>query len=141
MSRLFSRELKVRCEVTRLAGSGEEIEAPTCRACDELLTLHQPEEDAPGHLLGTCGGCGAWFLVEVLDEGREAYLIDLRIVATIRAELESMREAKPEPTSDAVAPSRVAGGAARRASASASSGRAGASSAGSGAGARRPTRR
>jgi hypothetical protein len=39
-----------------------------CPGCGRLLGLHQPEEESPAHLLGTCD-CGQdWAAIEVLSE-------------------------------------------------------------------------
>ena len=34
-----------------------------CPNCAEGLTLHQPDEELPDRLLGTCDGCKTWVLV------------------------------------------------------------------------------
>jgi hypothetical protein len=36
-----------------------------CPSCDELLVIHQPDVQSPDHLLGTCDGCPAWFLLDL----------------------------------------------------------------------------
>jgi hypothetical protein len=43
------------------------FEDPTevlCTRCHEPLDRHQPDQDQPGRQLGTCPGCGAWFLID-----------------------------------------------------------------------------
>lgn len=34
-----------------------------CTRCHEPLERHQPDEERPDRLLGTCRGCGAWYLL------------------------------------------------------------------------------
>jgi len=35
-----------------------------CATCHESLVLHQPDEDLPDRLLGTCPECRTWFLID-----------------------------------------------------------------------------
>ncbi len=35
-----------------------------CPICEGFLAIHQPDEQAPHHLVGTCEGCGSWFLID-----------------------------------------------------------------------------
>ncbi len=35
-----------------------------CASCHGFLVLHQPDEDLPHRLLGTCRECRTWFLVD-----------------------------------------------------------------------------
>jgi len=46
-----------------------------CLACGELLSIHQPDVNAPERLLGTCDACGAWHLVDA-DRGVTVLLPD-----------------------------------------------------------------
>src|SRR5689334_7442705 len=41
-----------------------EVVPPVCRACGSDLILHQPDPEMPERLLGTCGGCKSWYLIE-----------------------------------------------------------------------------
>jgi hypothetical protein len=45
-----------------------------CARCREDLTLHQPDLQSPGRLLGICGGCRRWYLV-VMGPGRDSALM------------------------------------------------------------------
>jgi hypothetical protein len=38
--------------------------ASECPVCGSELELHQPDADLPDRLLGICGACKSWFLVE-----------------------------------------------------------------------------
>jgi hypothetical protein len=35
-----------------------------CASCLDSLMLHQPDEDLPHRLLGTCPECRTWFLID-----------------------------------------------------------------------------
>ena len=35
-----------------------------CLRCGVALQLHQPDDDAPQRLLGTCDVCGGWHLID-----------------------------------------------------------------------------
>jgi hypothetical protein len=87
MTHAIPQEMMVRWEATSLAISRHGIETPRCRTCGSALALHQPDEMTPEHLLGTCGNCGDWFLIEVTRGRAEAFLFALPNVALIRAAL------------------------------------------------------
>jgi hypothetical protein len=36
-----------------------------CVRCPSTLERHQPDGDRPDRLLGTCPGCGAWYLIDL----------------------------------------------------------------------------
>lgn len=38
-----------------------------CARCHRVLERHQPDEEQPDRLLGTCAGCGAWFLLDLVN--------------------------------------------------------------------------
>lgn len=40
----------------------------TCPRCSAPLVLHQPDEQLPERLLGTCADCHAWFLIDAARE-------------------------------------------------------------------------
>ena len=39
-----------------------------CGKCQQLLDIHQPNTYDTDRLLGTCGSCGSWFLIDLLHE-------------------------------------------------------------------------
>jgi hypothetical protein len=100
--------MTIACHVTSLAISAEGLEPPKCRDCQVELNLHQPDEDRPEHMLGTCARCGEWYLIEFGKNSREAFLFDLANVRTIRQTLSAARRTggrpkrTPKNTSDAV---------------------------------------
>jgi hypothetical protein len=67
--------------------SDDGLETAECRDCRVPLNVHQPDEDRPDHLLGTCARCGAWYLIELGAEDGGAYLVDLTNVAVFHAAL------------------------------------------------------
>jgi hypothetical protein len=89
----FPREMTITWNVTRLAISSEGLETPRCGDCQATLNVHQPDENRPDHLLGTCDACGRWFLIEIGTK-REAFLFDLPNVTLIR---EAVAAGKPKP--------------------------------------------
>ena len=48
----------------RLAGELNDRTGVRCPACRDHLFLHQPDEECPDRLLGTCDECRAWFLID-----------------------------------------------------------------------------
>ena len=39
-----------------------------CTACLSPLELHQPDEQLPTRLLGTCSRCRSWFLIDAVEK-------------------------------------------------------------------------
>lgn len=58
-----------------------------CRRCRETLDLSQPDPQDPDRWLGTCGGCGGWHLIELLDGERTALVVLLPVVELVRQTL------------------------------------------------------
>jgi len=48
-----------------------------CVNCSESLTLHQPDLDSPDQLLGVCGACKRWVLIELVPDQPEAVMVPL----------------------------------------------------------------
>ena len=51
-------------KLIRLAGELNDRTGVRCPACRDYLFLHQPDEECPDRLLGTCDECRAWFLID-----------------------------------------------------------------------------
>lgn len=70
--------LKVTCELSARIIKPENLDyPPSCPACGQQLSLHQPDEKVPTQLLATCDDCSRWFsLVELSDDAREILMID-----------------------------------------------------------------
>jgi hypothetical protein len=57
-----------------------------CPVCQVLLNLHQPDEDQPSHLLGTCDDCSRWFFLVENDVSSDGTLLfELPSADTVRA--------------------------------------------------------
>jgi hypothetical protein len=63
-----------------------------CPDCQVPLDLHQPDEDQPTQLLGTCDGCSKWFyLVEIEPDWNGTLLFELPSAEALRARFASSR--------------------------------------------------
>lgn len=60
-----------------------------CPHCKAPLTIHQPEAHVPDHLLGTCEGCGAWYVVGLVHDGHEAVFVHLAVDELVRRAAEA----------------------------------------------------
>jgi hypothetical protein len=59
-----------------------------CPDCQIPLNLHQPDEEQPAQLLGTCDDCSRWFfLVEIEPDWNGTLLFELPGAETIRTML------------------------------------------------------
>ena len=69
-------------------GEGSWTNSLCCTACRAPLNLHQPDEEKPSQLLGTCDVCSRWFfLVESELDWEGTLLFELPSAETIRAAL------------------------------------------------------
>jgi len=88
--------------VARSVSSNGWANSLCCPECQVTLNLHQPDEDQPSQLLGTCDCCSKWFfLVENDVDCDEMLLFELPTAETIRAALVAPYAAqvcKPERT-------------------------------------------
>ena len=48
-----------------------------CVPCQLVLHHHQPDVQAPARLLGTCDGCGRWYLILMKPDGTSALMVAL----------------------------------------------------------------
>lgn len=92
MHPMFPHQLSITWEVAVLEVSPDGLVAPSCLKCHASLDIHQPEEDRPSQLLGTCGECGAWHMIEVSPDGTEAYLFNMPGVEFVRDKLAEARK-------------------------------------------------
>jgi hypothetical protein len=57
-----------------------------CPDCHDPLDLHQPDEEQPAQLLGTCDCCSKWyFVMEIEPEWNGMLLIELPGERAVRA--------------------------------------------------------
>ena len=74
--------------VARSVNSDTWTNSLCCPECQVALNLHQPDEDEPSQLLGTCDCCSRWFFIVENDLGSdEMLLFELPSAETIRAAL------------------------------------------------------
>jgi hypothetical protein len=59
---MTSRSLTL--DLIPLPPSNEDRSVASCPACGDDLAIHQPDEQQPGRLLGTCSSCLAWYLID-----------------------------------------------------------------------------
>ena len=72
--------------VARAMSEGSWTNSLCCTACHVPLNLHQPDEEKPSQLLGTCDCCSRWFvLVESELDWEGMLLFELPSAETIRA--------------------------------------------------------
>ena len=55
--------------------SSEGLPGLTCSHCGESLDVFQPDGYFPERLLGTCGRCGAWYLLDTVPEKDVAVMV------------------------------------------------------------------
>jgi len=74
--------------VARAVSTNSWANSLCCPDCQVPLNLHQPDEEQPSQLLGTCDCCSRWFfLVETELDWEGTLLFELPSAATIRAML------------------------------------------------------
>jgi hypothetical protein len=70
-----------------------------CPSCETLLSVHAPDPELPDRLLGTCGVCRSWYLMDC----RSATMILLPDTKELRA---AASGARPSPGSNGHSPRR-----------------------------------
>jgi hypothetical protein len=56
-----------------------------CPHCSSSLTLHQPDPESPDRLLGVCGGCKHWYLIDPSTDRDDGVLLGLPDDKLVRA--------------------------------------------------------
>jgi hypothetical protein len=51
-------------DLIRLTSDPDHPLVVQCASCHDSLVIHQPDEDLPYRLLGTCPECRTWFLID-----------------------------------------------------------------------------
>ncbi len=82
-----SQSVPVHLELVACASSAQSwTNSLDCPNCQVPLNLHQPDEEQPSQLLGTCESCARWFfLVESERDWDGTLLFELPSAETIRA--------------------------------------------------------
>ncbi len=68
-----------------------------CQGCKEELELHQPDSANPDRLLGTCPGCGRWYLIDGLANDARSVLAHLPDQVAMRRVLDGHQTVIVEP--------------------------------------------
>jgi hypothetical protein len=63
--------------VLPFAAPPDDLSWVRCVHCREALGLQQPDARLPERLLGICGPCALWFLIELVTERSEMILVQL----------------------------------------------------------------
>ena len=92
MHPLFTHPFSMKWNVTVLEVSPDGFLSPVCQKCQTELDIHQPQADDPNELLGTCGQCGSWHLIQVAPGGSEALVLNLPGVEFVRETLAQARK-------------------------------------------------
>jgi hypothetical protein len=72
--------------VARVVSASSWSNSLRCPNCHVPLNLHQPDEEMPSQLLGTCECCSRWFFLLESELDREGMLLfELPNANTIRA--------------------------------------------------------
>jgi hypothetical protein len=82
----FSQSIPLNFElVARAVSTQSRADSLCCSECQVPLNLHQPDEEQPSQLLGTCECCSRWFfLVESELDWEGMLLFELPSAETIR---------------------------------------------------------
>jgi hypothetical protein len=64
-------------DVLRFPAEGEHVIQAQCLTCSVPLALSQPDLDSPERLLGVCGICKKWFLIDLIPDQTEGLLLRL----------------------------------------------------------------
>jgi hypothetical protein len=76
-------------DVLRFPSPPEAPAGVCCLNCAGDLSLSQPDLDSPGRLLGVCGRCKHWFLIDLivdLGEGIISGLPDMQVIRELSRE-------------------------------------------------------
>jgi hypothetical protein len=87
MHRRSPHQISISWEVTTLEVAAGGFLSFDCQECQTTLDIHQPDEEHPSQLLGTCRSCGAWHLVEIASDGSEAMLLKVPNLDDVRHKL------------------------------------------------------
>jgi hypothetical protein len=77
MSATISQAVSVSLSVSRFTFRPTRIAQVRCTDCHTPLTVHQPDEGQPSRLLGTCSGCGHWYLMDCAQGHDESVMAQL----------------------------------------------------------------
>jgi hypothetical protein len=56
--------IRLSLDLIRLTSGLPDHAGSACPVCEGVLAIHQPDEQSPERLLGTCMECRSWFLID-----------------------------------------------------------------------------
>jgi hypothetical protein len=83
------KKVPTELEVLHFPAPGTKPVGPLCLNCSLPLFLSQPDLDAPERLLGVCGQCKSWFLVDLIPDQRQGIiwrLPDIEVIQRLSVE-------------------------------------------------------
>ena len=60
-----------------------------CLNCNAPLAIHQPDAEEPGRFVGTCDGCGRWYLLDWIPRSAEGLMLMLPTYEELQATVKS----------------------------------------------------
>lgn len=79
MSNGTTRTIAVRLQFNRIDRTGEGWMNVACLGCGATLEIHQPDQEHPDRLLGTCDACHGWVVADFArdrDDGAIVFIPD-----------------------------------------------------------------
>jgi hypothetical protein len=81
--RLVTR-VSANLDVLHFPKNSANLDKVRCLHCSSALSLHQPDLETPGRLLGVCEPCKRWFLIDVLIDLSGGLMVRLPDMEVIR---------------------------------------------------------
>jgi hypothetical protein len=72
-----ARFLPVTLSVTAVLPCPEDATWVCCLNCGAPLEIHQPDAEEPQRFIGTCAGCGRWYLLDWVPRASEGLMLML----------------------------------------------------------------
>lgn len=72
------KSIPLNLEYRSQVDSEHELSGFLCLRCESNLDIDQPEAEVPDRLLGVCGDCGSWYLIDI-DPENESDVVVMRI--------------------------------------------------------------
>lgn len=94
------RKLSVTMPVTGVHHCPGDFDSVCCLNCEMHLGLTQPESEEPARLIGTCGECGRWYLLDWHPSFREGLMVLLPDHADLLKIFASLRITKTQAESN-----------------------------------------
>ena len=72
-----ARIIAVRLKVARVGPEPDGRLDLNCMGCGAPMEVHQPDQEYPDRLLGTCDGCHGWVIADFASEGDGGVMVFL----------------------------------------------------------------